>query len=142
MLGLVLVDLWVGIVGTHLAPDVLDLVIVSSQVRLAGPTAEVLCVLRKLLGAIPVCFKGDRVHEHICADSIAEQFLNLHEVLGCARSYAVTIGVHEIDQDGLSSQQIVIETDGASIVSRQLVVGEVALHPLHLCSFNLAGGLC
>ena len=56
---------------------------------------------------------------HVAANALAEILLHLDEIRGLSGAESVAARVHEVDQDQLAAQQVVIETHLFAFVSRQ-----------------------
>src|SRR5215471_2008727 len=72
---------------------------------------EALGILAKFFGCIVLGVDADRIHEDIPSDALSEGLLHLHQ--GRGREWAATFAlrIHEIDQDRLVLDQVVVEPD-------------------------------
>ncbi len=114
----------VGIDEAEPLAEHLDIIARAGEEQPAGPDIERLGIGLQFLRRIGLGLEADRVHEDVAADTVAEQFLYVREILRHPGADVAAIREHEIDQDDLVLHQIVIEAHGFPLVRPKLGIGE------------------
>ena len=87
-----------------------DLIIVASEMVPTRPRSiEGLTVSCQYFRRIYVGIDTDRKKEYVLADPFSEMLVNLHEVRGDPRSYAITDRIKELDDHDPVSNQVTVE---------------------------------
>ena len=92
---------WITIDETELLPQQLNVLRIAGQELPAWSNFVRLGVSGQLLRRVLIWLERDRVHEDVFADPLAKQFLHLHQVRSRAWTFALTLHVHEVDEDDL-----------------------------------------
>ena len=120
VLGLVSIHHGVLVIDSENPSQGFDLIIVAGEMVPARPRSiEGLAVSGQHFRLIYVGVDTDRKKEYVLADPFSEMLVNLHEVRGDARSYAITDGIKELDDHDPVANQVAVEP-----VFFSLMVGE------------------
>src|SRR5260221_1081098 len=122
------VDERVGVDEAELAAQRLDVGAFAREECPAWLHAKGLGVALEDRGRIELRLQRNRVHEDVAADPLAEEPLHFDEVGGHPWADFAATGVHEIDDDKLARDEVVVEPHGLVLVRSQSDVGEIA-HP-------------
>ncbi len=130
VVGLVGVEDRVRVKDAELVAKPVDLVVLPRQVDPARPRPEVGGVRLEHLRRVDLRVQGDRQNGDVGSDTVAQEFLYLHERAGGRRALAGALGVHEVDHDDPVLDEVVVEVDRVTVLRVEPDVGKVASHLL------------
>src|SRR3954452_8771857 len=78
---------------------------------------------------VPFGIDAQRVKEDIASEMVAQDLLYLCEARGLERTGVAALGIHQVDDEPLAFQQIVVEAYCLPVLSRERNVGEVIGSP-------------
>src|SRR5437879_4000383 len=126
VLRLVFVPGGVGISEAQLATKRFDVIGFPGQEQPARLDPVAFGVIAQHFGCVLFRLEGEGIHENIAPNAIPKSLLHLHQVRRLTRATTLACCVHEIDQQDLALDQIIVEPHSLALVSPQNDVGEVA----------------
>ncbi len=124
MIRQVLVQFGFRILETELSPKGVDLVGFASQECPARFDFMHVHIMLQFLGRVFFGFESDRIHEDVSPDAVSQKFLHSLEILSDGHADPFTLGIHEVDDDDLVFDQIVVEANLLAFVRSELEVGK------------------
>ena len=106
----------IQIIHAEFFPQRVDFVVIAGQIKPSLFVAVLGGILFHHFRRIVIGINADRNDQNVFAHSITQVLVNLHEVQGSSGSYAGARGVHEINDDDMVLDHIIVKANGPTVV--------------------------
>ena len=106
-----------------------DVLLVAREEVPAILAAEALAIVGEHLGRVPTGIDRDGVHVDVLPHAVTQDLLDLAEARRLHGAHVRTGGVHEVEDDGSSLDQVLLEANLGPVVTDELDVGEGGRRP-------------